>query len=554
MLKRGLPPIIKEVASISIDERENVLKSASYFINNIPDYDHNGRVLSGIIRAIGKSDAQDYQNVVNYYKGILEKNSTNHWEGVIGALEITPMFLHNVLLETWEKLRKIDPKQFKNIAASARQLLGYVIANEPDFKETICDNWMKNLNSPKIGEVQHLVDFILGNYEDLNLTEIDTVVQEAIRIGTLLETTDDPQNPFNFYKLLAKRRTEVVELDKSQLPTETFDGTTVRLNQGYLKKLPEATILFKDLPKYSKDFFKDMKSEIGKLLKENKDLGNEIEILTGFENKFGTSSYSSLMQSALGSNYLSNLINIKNISQDSVIMHNSAKMVAIVSYIESLDNKPHKESSFSVRQETFLKMLASIGGCYFGKDEGLSLYYNKLPETAKFKFTDKPMAQEFLESTIRHDVEDMFSGENTFFKELIGMQPYEKVKEVSHQSLYVKNLIGKDVGLVHSLKFDTHSQLFYKNLVDQPKRIVIKTFYKYLIPHVLINSVIRNANEELKQHNASLYATLSVLIDENHNEKSWYFSTSTGEITLTHYGALQLLLKIGALQEEKQVL
>jgi hypothetical protein len=47
-----------------------------------------------------------------------------------------------------------------------------------------------------------------------------------------------------------------------------------------------------------------------------------------------------------------------------------------------------------------------------------------------------------------------FSGNNHFFKALIGMRIDEIVNEVAHQAVYVKNLIGDEVGLVHPLTYN----------------------------------------------------------------------------------------------------
>jgi len=140
----------------------------------------------------------------------------------------------------------------------------------------------------------------------------------------------------------------------------------------------------------------------------------------------------------------------------------------------------------------------------------------------------------------------MFSGNNHFFKALIGMRIDEIVNEVAHQAVYVKNLIGDEVGLVHPLTFDNHSQFLYKELIKHSKFDVVQTYYQHLTPSHLIHAVQRKVNAEFAKGDNYLYTPLNAMLDPLDQGKAWHIDMSGERIHLTEKGAILLLAKMRA--------
>ena len=159
-----------------------------------------------------------------------------------------------------------------------------------------------------------------------------------------------------------------------------------------------------------------------------------------------------------------------------------------------------------------------------------------------------------MSSITIQQVESMLSGTNIFFKNLIGMNYGEEVDQAVHQAQYVQNLIGDEVGWKYKLKFDVHSQTLYKELVDKSKQEVVESFYRYFIPSKLVESVAREVNQILSTqdlnagNNGNLYRLFTYnLFNDDDLENSWRLDDK-GKPTLTEFGAIKLLEKIGALK------
>lgn len=205
-------------------------------------------------------------------------------------------------------------------------------------------------------------------------------------------------------------------------------------------------------------------------------------------------------------------------------------------------------------------MLSSIHYCRTGKDEGIEGYYNLLPREAKIKPDTTFKVKEILDAIIQTQVSQILSSP-TIFKTVIGLNLDNReeqdmrdgeVSQLSHHSTYVKNLIGREVGLSHTFKFDLHSKLLSQKLVDLSKEDLLTVFYKHFIPRTLINSVVRKVNEELNKKGNTLYKNLRVFLDDENQSKLWDMNDDDIDnikYSLTQFGALQLLIKVGVLTE-----
>ena len=225
-------------------------------------------------------------------------------------------------------------------------------------------------------------------------------------------------------------------------------------------------------------------------LSENVELNAEI---TGI----ATIGFEELRANTLADGTLNRLLKCEGKS-DEIVPVLSARLIAIIAYLETLSNVRTAEDNFSPQEESFLKMMASIQGCPSGKSEGVNAYYlNILPST--FQFTRAVSSAEddiaYLKSKaevstiLAVEVEKMFSGQNHLMKALVGIDPRNEVQQASHQAGYLKNLIGRDVGLVDKVHFDAHTPVLYQGLVDGSKQEALEAFFTHLLPHGYIHLI-----------------------------------------------------------------
>ncbi|WP_029448934.1 hypothetical protein [Candidatus Odyssella thessalonicensis] len=133
-----------------------------------------------------------------------------------------------------------------------------------------------------------------------------------------------------------------------------------------------------------------------------------------------------------------------------------------------------------------------------------------------------------------------------FFKKLIGMSPNEVIQQRVHQSRYLKNVLGTDIGLSEPVVFDRHSQLIYQNLIDLPKEGMLTEFYRHLLPSTIIMMVLKEANAELQQ-GMQLYNVIQAVIPEELQEAAWDIDIASDKVTLTEIGSVSLLKALGVL-------
>ncbi len=143
-------------------------------------------------------------------------------------------------------------------------------------------------------------------------------------------------------------------------------------------------------------------------------------------------------------------------------------------------------------------------------------------------------------------VEAVCPGDNMFFKKLIGMSPNEVIQQRVHQSRYLKNVLGTDIGLSEPVVFDRHSQLIYQNLIDLPKEGMLTEFYRHLLPSTIIMMVLKEANAELQQ-GMQLYNVIQAVIPEELQEAAWDIDIASDKVTLTEIGSVSLLKALGVL-------
>jgi hypothetical protein len=195
----------------------------------------------------------------------------HNYPHILELLSLIPSEEHDKALNLFLELEKQDRTHFEKITYRnnvKQKCLAFLMTNDQNLKASIIKHWYGLLSSPDKERAKRIADLIVTNMELFALYESDEIVQEAILVGILLETSDDPLNPYNFFDQLKKRREEPIAIDLAKLPREILEGITLRLNPVYMKTLPQMVVTFKDLPKYSRDYLSKMQKQIETRLKD----------------------------------------------------------------------------------------------------------------------------------------------------------------------------------------------------------------------------------------------------------------------------------------------
>ena len=66
----------------------------------------------------------------------------------------------------------------------------------------------------------------------------------------------------------------------------------------------------------------------------------------------------------------------------------------------------------------------------------------------------------------------------------------DDVQEVPHQAIYLKNIIGPVIGLLHEVLFDRHTGMLYDALVKKSREEVLEIFFRHMTPQVLVKELV----------------------------------------------------------------
>ncbi len=517
------------------------------------DNDYYRTDIIEVFAKIAPKNWKDFSDAVGpLVQGI---DDTSYRTMIIRALAVAP--------DHWESFAEVDAHIQENVyrllgslrLEDALPLAMYLVKKSElpaqsvlmqKARSVVLEYIMQNLPSPDKYKAYSAVEYTFNHGERLGLIQEDAVFQEAIRVGILLNQSDDPRSPFRVYEDLQKKRKQKVDYTALKPAKEIIAGCSLQLIPESFRKIQEAQITYAELPKYSKTFLQDMSSKLKQRVEKEKDLDKDICKIVG-------SGFNGLMAGALGGDYLENLL-LNDGEQHERVPILVAKFIAIISYIESLSSK-RNECLFSEQEEVFLRMLASICLCYIGKAEGINKYYaNVLPDKYKlssyvvFDSDDMPPV---IVDTLIGAIENLCTCSTSFMKNLCGIAPKENYPEGSgvHQETYIKNLIGDIMPLNRIIVFDTFTQnILCKPLLALSKQEVMEVmFNKYLRPSQIVSAVRSKVNKALAQEDTTVYMDLQEILEDCIESKDAW-NIEDDPITITELGVIHLLEKLGIIE------
>ncbi|HEY5234927.1 MAG TPA: hypothetical protein VIJ14_02015 [Rhabdochlamydiaceae bacterium] len=203
-------------------------------------------------------------------------------------------------------------------------------------------------------------------------------------------------------------------------------------------------------------------------------------------------------------------------------------------------------------------MSASIQYCKKGKSEGIALAYNTLDP--KFRYdrgqAGAEGARDYLAKVVQEELSNALSADNPMMRELAGSSG--PVDQLAHQTIYLKNFIGRLIGLSHSLEFDPYTGQLSNQLVHRDLQDTSQIFYKHMTPKALAAALQNQVNRELYKDksvenpagnfDSAFFGKLNAFLEGALG--NWDMDEDEVNVEgLTEKGALDLLVRAGYLTQ-----
>lgn len=439
-----------------------------------------------------------------------------------------PLFQHGLQTQHWNEAMRKYLTEFPRDKAVVHEYLRHRLHNTIDAQLAL-----------------GLAQILLDDLETFQIGENDELFLDAclVRSDAL---SNEPKNPYRVYGHLAR-------LAQKPDPTialepQTIEGKSVILSRDDLKALP-MRIKYRELPEVvdPKDLFDAFDQRMNALSWKEKN------VLLGKIAEAFSEGYAFIKANALQNPKIQSFLKREDPEKDAPIP--LACFAKVMQHIAALTPQVPPGEPWSPREYALLSAFHSLRGCNTGTRETTMEAYNLfVPQDMRYVqlqsaySPEEERARAFLVNVVQHAQEHMISAESAFMQEMTGATP--PIAQMSHQTLYVKNLIGTRIGLWHTLEFDRHTPLLKSPLLEWDVKQALEKFYKHFTPQVLVDWVKRaiDATDPV-MHNAKLYNSLNALLPEHELEAVWMMHATTGKYAISSAAVRDILQRVGYLQK-----
>lgn len=403
------------------------------------------------------------------------------------------------------------------------------------FQE-IMDHWNRQLNASDRSILNHVATFLHENYTALGFLEESDLIQIAIsRLTVLNLETTDPKSPWKIWNDLLEKRKVAVNLD-SEMPFMMIGAKRVQLKPSVIASLGQnAQIVLESVPVIAPNYLHTALNAISL----TPDIATQIREISSVHNEGTPLSLEGIKKKVLGDHGITFFTTLLTGTSEL-----SCQFKCLLNHVEHLDN----EGSFSLRQQQLINVLSAIRECDAGKTGDIAELYKNLPQEFKLRTTrgvfegetvEVQQAKSLMIDLIREVVTTLIDTDNAFMKQVCGEEG--PIEQLAHQSIYIKNLVGDNLGLMHKPSFDHHAQVLYMPMLEKSKEEVLRTFYDFANRDFCV-ALAYKINQAVMSSNA--YLLLSELTS------AWTVNEEENKV-ITPEGVVELLLAIGVLEEDK---
>ena len=501
MIKEGMNnthAILGFIGKIKKEDRAGVIEGAKPLIKEDP----NGYDIGLLLSIIDKLEDEDRERVIGTVVGLFKEGKVvtlSKRNQVLLCFLCLPKELHKQVLE----YLNASSEEELNITAMLRsdeklRLVCYEYLQKRLESETNATTvrFLSNLildGEDEDDEIEEGNKFLLFSDHPLFQCAINHIIHSNPKM------LKDPANPYVVFHKLQNLQGEDSEV-KIKIEQETVLDEVVSLNRAGFVDMAQklrVKVLGKHLPNVT---WKDFKQVINNLEDRVKALpSEESEESEKFEQEvesaYGTT-FDVLINNFLEDLYLKRLIEDKLSNSEAFINKKVVQFFSIVKYILDQSNIPVKGEFLSLQGHILLSMSSSIQGCSKGKSEGIQLAYNQLPNEYKIdkqvkkETTEQVEVEAFIGEFIEKEIENMISiHESPFLNDSTVIGNFNSLRQLSHQSIYLRNLIGNLVGLNNSMQFDISTNCVDSALIQADRAEILGKFYEYFTVSLLVEKL-----------------------------------------------------------------
>ena len=422
----------------------------------------------------------------------------------------------------------------------------------------------------QVKELRELTSFITENGLLLGISDEDPLMDLAMRIQLQVDprSARDSNNVYRVHQKILERKKEIIDWDA--LTLLTIQEQEVRLNcQALFEEIhSQKKITFGELQNSNPDVFRDVFLALEERV-ENFSILEKEEFKKEIDNLGDLASLKSNCASA--SSRIYQWMHFTKGKEDDEAPFPVAHLDFIAKVLLEKSDVIEDGEILSEKERMLLGVAASIQNCYAGQDEGIAGVYHWLlaekqsieggiaPNHEYGSSSAKDLLYLYLVPKIQKEVlkmETLLSTENPMMRELISDE--DAFNQLAHQSLYLKNLIGEDLHLEHTLILDQHAGFIDKALREKSRGEVLQVFFKHYTLNLLrdlgkaISKDIipmdqESYSEDVRKKARGLFNAITGICGEGGVDGTRAWSYNGNKLELTEVGMIALLEKMGYL-------
>ncbi len=545
--------ILRHISTLSVADRINVVAAALTHIRSTMHPIERRLILSALCSLEGDLttvDADQLKELVRLNKlmsqFISKLGNTANKQQIMAEIQKIPEDQRPSILSAISPVlsRVTTAGEFKELVCGVKMIA-------PDYRKAAIEKWNQGRaprfswltivrsafadNVPaQIATKEYLYQLLRTETDQEVALDIARRIWDNLRTFGINEAADDEfftllmgivpiahnnlDSPYVLYRVLMQQDRQV-KTPEVAMRSQKVAGLTVKMNQPHFEKMIRESkrLTFGELdPPINLDtitqLFTDLESRLDRLSGAEQNYAythgvSDCQVIDDyFDNRRRPSletakrNYYLMKRTFLGSSYIRDTLNLRGGATQAVptgYLH----IYAVIKYIMESSKEIQRDSGLTAQEETLLRMVTSIQNCSTGKSEGFAAFYSQLPaEYRSHAMTEASTNEEkckaYLGTVIEGVLSEYLSHNNLgpMAQELIGS---DRDGQFVHTSKYLKNLIGKRVGMPWDVSFDAYTGCINRTLKGRSLEDVLRIFYKHFTPEEFARRVLLKINQNL---------------------------------------------------------